>query len=186
MSKGALVDLVRCMGCRSCQVACKAWNDNPNEITLCLGCYDNPPAFSSDTWSLIRFTEVMDLDKLHWVFAKLQCMHCEHPGCVTACPVGALKKTDDGPVVYDDKKCIGCRTCVYTCPFGAATFDRSEGTVFMCNLCEGDPLCARWCPFGVLEYIRSDETSIRLKKDAAIKLLDSLSLSLEQVGYKEV
>jgi carbon-monoxide dehydrogenase iron sulfur subunit len=75
---------------------------------------------------------------------------------------------------------------VYACPFGAPTFDRTEGAAFMCNLCDGDPLCARWCPFGVLEYIRSDETSIRLKKDFANKLLDFFSLSSEQVVHKEV
>ena len=66
MSRAVLVDLVRCMGCRSCQVACKAWNDNPAELTQCLGCYDNPPGFSADTWSLIQFNEVEWADRLHF------------------------------------------------------------------------------------------------------------------------
>jgi formate dehydrogenase iron-sulfur subunit len=160
MSKGVLVDLVRCMGCRACQVACKAWNDNTHEITLCLGCYDNPPKFSADTWSLIRFTETEDAGKLHWVFAKLQCMHCEDPGCVAACPVGALKKTDDGPVIYEDKRCIGCRYCMVACPFGVPTFEWDETVPYIrkCTFCadrvaEGmEPACVKACPTGALEF----------------------------------
>ena len=96
LSNAVLVDLVRCMGCRSCQVACKNWNDNPGEITLCLGCYDNPPDYSAETWTRIQFNEVVDNSgRLHWVFPKRQCMHCLHPACVSACPVQALYKLDE-------------------------------------------------------------------------------------------
>lgn len=160
MSKGVLVDLVRCMGCRACQVACKAWNDNTHEITICLGCYDNPPKFSPDTWSLIRFTETEDAGELHWVFAKLQCMHCEDPGCAAACPVGALKKTADGPVVYDDDRCIGCRYCMVACPFGVPTFEWDKPVPYIrkCTFCadrvaEGmEPACVKACPTDALEF----------------------------------
>jgi formate dehydrogenase iron-sulfur subunit len=165
MSKGVLVDLVRCMGCRSCQVACKAWNDNTHEITLCLGCYDNPPKFSSDTWSLIRFTEVEHGGDLHWVFAKLQCMQCEHPGCVAACPVGALEKTDDGPVVYHDQKCIGCRYCMFACPFGVPTFEWDETVPYIrkCTFCADrletglESACVEACPTGALKFGERDD-----------------------------
>jgi formate dehydrogenase iron-sulfur subunit len=177
MSKGVLVDLVRCMGCRSCQVACKAWNDNTHEITLCLGCYDNPPKFSSDTWSLIRFTEVEHGGDLHWVFAKLQCMHCEHPGCVAACPVGALEKTDDGPVVYHDQKCIGCRYCMFACPFGVPTFEWDETVPYIrkCTLCadrvgEGlEPACVKACPTGALEFGEREELLAEARRRIAAR-----------------
>jgi formate dehydrogenase iron-sulfur subunit len=160
MSHGTLVDLVRCMGCRACQVACKAWNDNSHEITICLGCYDNPPAFSPDTWSLMRFTEAEDAGKLHWVFSKLQCMHCFEPGCVTACPVKALEKRDDGPVIYHDEKCIGCRYCMVACPFGVPTFDWDEPVPYIhkCTFCADrldaglEPACVKACPTGALEF----------------------------------
>ena len=109
MAVGVLVDLSRCIGCRSCQVACKAWNDNPGERTECVGYYDNPPNLDADTWNIIQFNEVEVGDRLHWVFVKRQCMHCEHPACASACPVGALHKLENGAVVYDSKKCIGCR-----------------------------------------------------------------------------
>ncbi len=165
-SNAVLVDMVRCMGCRACQVACKAWNDNPGEVTLCLGCYDNPPSFSSDTWSLMQFNEVEDdSGKLHWVFAKRQCMHCVHPACVSACPVTALHKLDDGPVVYEEDKCIGCRYCMVACPFNVPRIDFYETLpeITKCTFCadrqsEGmEPACVKACPTDALVFGKRDE-----------------------------
>ncbi len=180
MSKGVLVDLVRCMGCRACQVACKAWNDNPGEITLCLGCYDNPPDFSGDTWSLIKFDEVEEANgKLHWVFTKRQCMHCEHPACVSVCPVSALEKLPDGPVVYDAKKCIGCRYCMIACPFNVPRvhWDRVLPEIKKCTFCADrqsngmEPACVKACPTDALvvgereTLIAEAEARIRSRPD---------------------
>jgi len=160
MSKAVLVDLVRCMGCRACQVACKAWNDNPGEVTLCLGCYDNPPDFSGDTWSLIRFDEVENEGNLNWVFTKRQCMHCVHPACASACPVSALEKQPDGPVVYDAKKCIGCRYCMIACPFNVPRVNWGEvlPEIKKCTFCSDrqsnglEPACVKACPTDALVY----------------------------------
>jgi formate dehydrogenase iron-sulfur subunit len=160
MSKAVLVDLVRCMGCRACQVACKAWNDNPGEVTLCLGCYDNPPDLSADTWSIMRFNELERNGQLHWVFTKRQCMHCEDPGCVSACIVGAFQKLDNGAVVYDDKKCIGCRYCMMACPFRVPKFewDTPVPLIRKCTFCADrqgaglEPACVKACPTGALTY----------------------------------
>jgi formate dehydrogenase iron-sulfur subunit len=165
MSRGVLVDLNRCMGCRSCQVACKAWNDNSAVATECLGCYDNPPGFSAETWSLVQFDEVEWAGKLHWVFSKRQCMHCEHPGCVAVCTVGALQKTPEGPVTYDASRCIGCRYCQYGCAFGVPTFDWDStlGLINKCKMCvdrvaEGyEPACVTACPTNALTFGDRDE-----------------------------
>jgi formate dehydrogenase iron-sulfur subunit len=164
-SNAVLVDLVRCMGCRACQVACKAWNDNPGEMTLCLGCYDNPPGFSVDTWSLIQFNEVEYNGDLHWVFAKRQCMHCLHPACVSACPVQALHKLDNGPVVYDKEKCIGCRYCMVACPFNVPRIDfyKFLPVITKCTFCAGrqseglEPACVKACPTDALTFGTRDE-----------------------------
>jgi len=164
-NSAVLVDLVRCMGCRACQVACKAWNDNPGEITACLGCYDNPPDYSADTWSLIQFSEVEDNNKLHWIFPKRQCMHCLHPACVSACPVQALHKLDSGPVVYDAGKCIGCRYCMVACPFSVPRIDFGEflPEITKCTFCadrqsEGmEPACVKACPTDALVFGKRDE-----------------------------
>jgi len=182
MAVGVLVDLHRCMGCRACQVACKAWNDNPGEVTLCLGCYDNPPDFSADTWSLIQFDEVETGDKLHWVFTKRQCMHCEHPACVSACPVQALHKLDSGAVVYDAEKCIGCRYCMVACPFSVPRIDwyKVFPVIAKCTFCsdrqaEGMiPACCKACPTGALTFgerealIAEAEKRIRTHPDSYV------------------
>jgi formate dehydrogenase iron-sulfur subunit len=94
------------------------------------------------------------------VHIKRQCLHCLHPACVSACTVGALRKTEAGPVVYDADKCIGCRYCQYACPFGIPTYEWSNpvGLIHKCQLCvarlaEGEePACAVACPTGAIRF----------------------------------
>jgi formate dehydrogenase iron-sulfur subunit len=177
MSAGVLVDLVRCMGCRSCQVACKAWNDNAGEITLCLGCYDNPPDYSADTWSLIQFNEVELGSDLHWVFIKRQCFHCEHPACASACPVQALHKQENGPVVYDAGRCIGCRYCMVACPFHVPRTDFNEvlPLIEKCTFCadrlsEGlEPACVKACPTDALVFGEREELIAEARRRIAAR-----------------
>ena len=160
MGKGMLIDLTKCIGCRGCQTACKQWNDLPGEKTSNNGTYQNPPRFSANTYTVVTFNEVEQGNKLDWVFAKRQCMHCEKPGCASACTVGALQKSPEGPVVYDSKKCIGCRYCQYACPFGVPAFEwkKTLGLIRKCNMCmdrQGEslkPACAKTCPTEALKF----------------------------------
>ncbi|MCK4871091.1 MAG: 4Fe-4S dicluster domain-containing protein [Phycisphaerales bacterium] len=142
MSKACLVDLTKCIGCRACQVACKQWHNLPPEPTRFQGtggCYENPPALSAKTYTRITFHELVDQngDLETCVFVKRQCMHCDDPACVAACPVTALRKSDDGPVTYDSYKCIGCRYCVLACPFGVPTadWDTPFPQIHKCDFC---------------------------------------------------
>ena len=176
--KGYLIDMTKCIGCRACQVACKQWNNLESEETKCLPSqknvsasfadlsYQNPRDLSDKTWMLIRFKEVESDDKFRWVFSKQQCMHCgtnsedpqDWPGCVTACPVKALEKTPEGPVIWHEDRCIGCRYCMLACPFGIPKFewDKAWPRIRKCTLCydriaEGKagmetPACAKVCP----------------------------------------
>ena len=154
MAKAMLIDVTKCIGCRACQVACKQWNDLPAEETHNWGSYQNPPALSAKTWSLVEFKEIEEGGKLAWAFLKRQCMHCEHPACVSVCTVGALRKTEEGPVVYYDERCIGCRYCMYACPFGVPTFEWEKplALVRKCTFCIDrlsnglEPACAKTCP----------------------------------------
>jgi formate dehydrogenase iron-sulfur subunit len=165
MAKSMLIDLSKCIGCRACQAACKQWNDLPAETTHNWGSYENPPRRSAKTWTTVTFNEVTEGDKLAWVFAKRQCMHCEEPACAAACIVGALRKTSEGPVVYDDYKCIGCRYCTLACPFGVPTFEWDTPVPYIrkCRMCvdrlaEGlEPACAKACPTGAITFGERDE-----------------------------
>ncbi len=165
MSKAVLVDTVKCIGCRGCQVACKGWNELPAVTTDNKGSYENPPQFSANTFTRVKFKELWYKNKFHWVFTKVQCMHCEYPGCAEACLVGALQKTEEGPVIYDENKCIGCRYCMVACPFGVPTFEWDEPLPWIrkCTFCfnrQGagmEPACVKACPSGALKFGERDE-----------------------------
>ncbi|NOZ27181.1 MAG: 4Fe-4S dicluster domain-containing protein [Chloroflexi bacterium] len=165
MAKGMLMDLTRCIGCRGCQAACKQWNELPAEVTHNWGSYENPPRRSAKTWTTVTFHEVTEEDRFSWVFTKRQCMHCEEPACAAACIVGALRKTPEGPVVYDDYKCIGCRYCTLACPFGVPTFEWDKPVPYIrkCTMCvdrlaEGmEPACAKTCPTGAIKFGEREE-----------------------------
>jgi len=90
-------------------------------------------------------------------------MHCAAPDCLSACPVGAYTKRDDGPVLYNSKKCIGCRYCMNACPFGVPHFDYDKGLVegaFIdkCTMCPQridnglEPACVATCPTDALVF----------------------------------
>ncbi|MFC1949944.1 4Fe-4S dicluster domain-containing protein [Chloroflexota bacterium] len=165
MSKAVLYDSVKCIGCRGCQVACKAWNELPAEITSNQGSVENPPHLSAYTFTKINYKELQYNGKFHWVFTKVQCMHCEHPACVEGCFVGAFEKTEEGPVVYDDNKCIGCRYCMVACPFGIPTFewDKPLPWIRKCTFCVDrqaagmEPACVKSCPTGALKFGEREE-----------------------------
>ena len=165
MSKAVLYDANKCIGCRACQIACKQWNELPSDATTNRGTYENPPRLDAHTFTKIRFNEVENDGTFHFVFTKVQCMHCEYPACAAACPVGALQKTDNGPVIYDDNKCFGCRYCMVACPFGIPNYewDTPLPWVRKCTFCADrqsgglKPACVSTCPTGALKYGEREE-----------------------------
>jgi formate dehydrogenase iron-sulfur subunit len=162
---GVLIDVSRCVGCQSCQRACTAANDlHPTDEQL--------SALSAETYTYVQRN---DLDKNQTRFVKRQCMHCLHPACVSACTVGALQQTAEGVVVFDDKKCIGCRYCQYACPFNVPKFEwkKTLGTIRKCQSCitrlraGQQPACVAACPAGTLKY--GQRTDLLMEAHARIK-----------------
>jgi formate dehydrogenase iron-sulfur subunit len=188
MSYAKLIDTTRCIGCHACQVICKEWNDRPGELTQLQTHghdFQNPTTLSAKTYMLISHHEVDDPSApagFRMIFTKRQCMHCDEPACVSACPVTALRKTKAGPVVYDKDKCIGCRYCMWACPFGAigSEWESLSPKIQKCTLCadrldpeppverngrplsederrrfkatHGMPACVKACPADALDF----------------------------------
>ena len=98
-----VIDQRRCIGCHSCTVACRTWNDLPLDIIY------NPVVTegAQGKWPHV-----------HRTYTPTLCMHCANPECVPCCPTGASQQDDDGVVWVDSKKCMACKVCVNPCPYG--------------------------------------------------------------------
>src|SRR5262245_54307653 len=96
-----LVDTSTCIGCKACEVPGQEWNDLPPETTVQLGTYQTLPDTTANFWNLIKFSEHEESGAFHWLMRKDQCMHCEEPGCLIACPApGAIVQYANGIVDF--------------------------------------------------------------------------------------
>lgn len=175
---GMLTDLSLCIGCRKCEWACNEANELPNEP---LAAFEDKTVFGQQRRpDANKFTVVNRFDGADGadpVYVKRQCMHCVEPACASACLVAAFKKTKEGPVLYNEDVCIGCRYCMIACPFSMPAYEYSEPftpRVRKCTMCharftrDGEiPACAKICPeeaitFGLrTELIKLAQDKIR-------------------------
>lgn len=166
---GVLVDTTVCIGCRNCEWACKTAHgiDTPPLET-----YEDQTPFDKmrrpdETGYTVvnRYTNADTPDTGTTV--KVQCMHCDHPACVSACIVGALEKNPKGPVTYDAWKCIGCRYCMVACPYQIPAYEYENALtpkVMKCTLCSErtlkenrPPACVEICPREALVYGKREQ-----------------------------
>ncbi|TWT45702.1 Formate dehydrogenase, nitrate-inducible, iron-sulfur subunit [Phycisphaerae bacterium RAS1] len=148
-----LYDATRCIGCRACARRCREVNKLPPDEGLVDGvAFDKPHKLSHINLMVIQAFQAPagpGAAPRPWSFLKRNCMHCNVPACASACPVAALRKTDKGPVLYFEDRCIGCRYCMLACPYEVPRyewFDRMP-RVRKCNLNGG---CVKACPVAAL------------------------------------
>ena len=153
---GILVDTTRCIGCRSCEMACGRQNDTLVPDVLNDGALEAERKTSDAQYMVVNRYQT---DK-GTVFVKKQCMHCHQAACAAACPTEAMKKHLNGPVTWDGDKCIGCRFCMISCPFDVPKFEYNEWNPRLqkCTLCferlqEGKkPAFVQACPTDALMF----------------------------------
>jgi len=157
---GLVIDLDTCVGCHACAVSCKEWNSGgiagPLTDTDPYGKDPEGVWFNRVHSYELEPTATEPAQTLHF---PRSCLHCETPACVTVCPTGAsYKRAEDGIVLVDEDKCIGCKLCSWACPYGAREYSAVEGVMKKCTLCvdriynenleesERQPACVQACP----------------------------------------
>jgi len=193
---GLVIDLDICVGCHACAVNCKEWNTGGHMAPLTdQNAYgDNP----TGVW----FNRIHSFEVTHaggqsmtMHFPK-SCLHCENAACVTVCPTGAsYKRVEDGIVLVNEDKCIGCKLCSWACPYGAREFDEDAGVMKKCTLCidriynknldEVDrvPACVLTCPTNARHYGDLADPTSDVSKMVAARGGQDL---MPELGYKPV
>ena len=155
-----VIDLNVCVGCHACVTSCKQWNTFGEAGPLS----DQRPYAADPTgtfFNRVQTFEVGEFPNTETVHFPKSCLHCEDPPCVPVCPTGAsYKRAEDGIVLVDYDKCIGCKYCSWACPYGAREIDEQQKVMKKCTLCveriydeklppaERKPACVMACPTG--------------------------------------
>ncbi|TQS23712.1 4Fe-4S dicluster domain-containing protein [Microbispora sp. KK1-11] len=159
---GFFTDTSICIGCKACEVACKEWNQVPDDgFVFRATSYDNTGALGASTWRHVAFVE----QDGRWLMSSDVCKHCTHAACLDVCPTGALFRTEFDTVVVQADVCNGCGYCVPACPYGVIDRREDDGRAWKCTLCYDrlrggmEPACAKACPtksiqFGPLDELR--------------------------------
>jgi formate dehydrogenase beta subunit len=166
-----LIDTTTCIGCKACEVACVEWNGYEFRETTFDNTYQTMPETAWNFWNLIKFNEVETEGGLQWLMRKDQCMHCEEPGCLIACPAdGAIVQYTNGIVDFNQANCIGCQYCVTGCPFNIPKFNEATKKVYKCTLCSDrvgvglEPACIKSCPTGCLHFGSKEDMKFEAEK----------------------
>jgi anaerobic dimethyl sulfoxide reductase subunit B len=172
---GFFVDSTRCINCKTCEIACKDAND----------------ATVGRRFRRVRTYEGGQFPLVYSFNLSMACNHCEEPACVQQCPAKAYtKREEDGIVIHEPEKCIGCRYCTWVCPFGAPQYDASEGRVRKCNLCVEQlalgesPACVSSCPLRAIEVRPLDEIPVEAIPLGEIKAIPAAELTKPSVRYR--
>jgi Fe-S-cluster-containing dehydrogenase component len=188
-----VIDLSKCDGCGACTVACGKMHFVPPDRQ----------------W--IKVLRMQDAEHTAPYFFPQPCYHCDNPPCTKVCPVDATFKRQDGVVLIDNTRCIGCRFCMAACPYGARSFNwarphdpepaleegyspehgfpRRVGTVEKCDFCPDMaaagklPGCVSGCPMGALYYGDQNEDAVTNSQGDTQQLSKFL---LDRSGYRHL
>lgn len=150
-----LFDATLCIGCRKCEWACNNHNNLPNKPFASFddkSVFDEKRDLTPNNFTVLNRYDVEGYSQP--IYVKKQCMHCSQPACASACLTEAMKKTEEGPIIWRGNKCMGCRFCMLSCPFDIPKFeyDSANPRISKCTMCfdrisQGErPACVDICP----------------------------------------
>lgn len=152
MANKIKTDMKLCVGCHSCEIACAVAHSQSKVLEDAI--HETPKPQS-------RVKVIVKKDKP----VPMLCRHCRNASCIKVCQAGALyRESEEGPVILDVEKCVGCLECVTACPFGVITATEDETKVIKCDVCpertaEGlEPACVEACPTKAIMFVTGDET----------------------------
>jgi len=114
---GMVIDMDKCVGCQACTIACWEENNIPH------GSPEDHKRWREIFWNKVITVSEGRYPTVSIEFISMPCMHCDQPPCVTVCPAKATYRREDGIVMQDFRRCIGCRYCIVACPYWARNFN---------------------------------------------------------------
>lgn len=149
--KRILVNVDRCSGCRQCEMICSFSHEN---------------TFGS---SISRITVIKE--DLFGLDLPVVCLHCDPCNVMEDCSEEALERKEEGLVVVNEEKCIGCGRCLETCKVGVIKLHPERNTPLICDQCGGKPLCVEKCPTKALTYIEIEMQKLQLPNQVLLETL---------------
>ncbi len=151
MAKTIMVDVEKCLACKSCEIACAMVHSKSKALEEAIAESPKPQ-------------RMLTVEATTEFAVPIQCRHCETPLCVEICPTGALRRHDEQqPVVVEQELCIGCKMCTLICPFGILQIGLEERAIIKCDIClertqaGEEPACVEACPTKALKLVSLDE-----------------------------
>lgn len=155
---GMLIDTRRCIGCYACRAACQNQNKLSSDVA-----FIKYHAFENGVYPHLKVETV-----------PTQCMHCEDAPCAQVCPTGATFIDENGAVMVNEERCIGCKYCATACPYQARVLDPATGAMDKCRLCtqyalpgSGMTTCVTACPAKVRIFGDLDDPESEVSKAIA-------------------
>jgi carbon-monoxide dehydrogenase iron sulfur subunit len=165
MAKAIIVDIDKCLACKSCEIACAVAHSKSEVLEQALT--ESPKPQKRVTVEAVEQFSV-----------PMQCRHCEDAPCITICPTGAIsRRQQEGPVLIDAEKCIGCKYCLVVCPFGVINISQDGKVAVKCDLClkrteaGEEPACVQACPTKALKLVEQQELTAGKRRRAARELV---------------
>jgi len=165
MAKAIVVNIEKCLACKSCEIACALAHSKSKVLEEAVA--ESP-----------RPQRMVTVEPAGEFGVPIQCRHCEAAPCVEICPTGAIQRqSKEAPIVVEKELCIGCKLCILICPFGVLRIGPEGRAIIKCDMClermeEGqDPACVEACPTKALKLVSLEETTKTKRREASKQLV---------------